>query len=138
MAFSYTLSTQIRKLVEIEPDAVALTTRFQSEHVVVGHVNEICRELAARVEALQIKVDKKRAIHNVVVEEENSIEHFAYMLHNNPKTIIEPWTGESSLPSLESDLASVMKNAEALWASIHNGEVSIMEDVYLTVVPWCL
>jgi hypothetical protein len=130
MASPHTLETQIRKLIEIEPDAVALTTRFQSEHVVVGRVKEICCELAVRVEALQIKVDKKRAIHSVVVEGEASIEHFAYMMHNNPKTIIEPHMWQSSLPSLESGLASILSHAEALWAAIHNGGVSLMEAIY--------
>jgi thiamine pyrophosphate-dependent acetolactate synthase large subunit-like protein len=53
---------QIRKLVEIQPDAVVVGTRFNADHTLLGHVDQVCQALSERVETLMVKVDKKRAI----------------------------------------------------------------------------
>ena len=103
-------------------------TRFQAEHTLVGNIEQICRDLASRVQLLQSKVDKKRRIQqSMKIEEEAMIEKFSYMMHNNPEVceVEGPEKKQLSLRRIVSDgLASVIKDAETLWKAIHNGEVS--------------
>lgn len=126
---------QIRKLIEIQPDAVAVTTRFQADHTLVGHIRDMCLELTSRVEALQMRAEKKRIVQSVVEEEQlfvksilrdretKTIEHFAYLLHNNPE-IVTTHERELTLPRIESEgLTSILEDAESLWDAIHGGEV---------------
>ena len=126
-AVSDTRHIKIRKVIEIEPDAVAVTTRFQAEHTVIGKVEEACRELALRVEALQVKMSRRRAISEIIDDEDALLEKFSYMMHNNPKAL-DASAGHhriSSIPRILSDgVKSVMKDADLLWNTIHNGDVS--------------
>lgn len=108
---------------------MAVTTRFQAEHTIVGNIEEICRDLASRVETLQVKVDKKRSIQQSMKVTESMIDQFGYMMHNNPEVIeVGGAKKRLSLTRIVSDgLANVIKDAESLWKAIHNGEVSRVE-----------
>jgi hypothetical protein len=114
-------------VVEIEPDALAVTTRFRATHTLVGDIEEICRDLTSRVETLEVKVEKKRSIQqSMKLDERAMIEKFGYMMHNNPGVV--ELAGPKKQPSLKrvvSDgIATMVKDSNALWRAIHNGEVS--------------
>jgi len=121
---------QIRKVVEIEPDAMGLSTRFEAEHTVVGNVAEACRELTIRVETLTTKRNKKEAIGNIQtstsenMELEKLVENFGYMMHNNPEAreIATPsHTRRLSLPILEEKPEDIVKDANQLWLTFQQG-----------------
>lgn len=119
-------------MIEIEPDAMAVSTRFQAEHTIVGNVEKICRELTSRVETLSIKVEKKRSIQqSMKLDEDKMIEKFGYMMHNNPEAVERVVTNKRqlSLKRIVSDgIASVVKDADSLWKAIHNGEWRKIQD----------
>ena len=115
-------------MIEIEPDAMAVSTRFQADHIIVGNIEKICRQLASQVEILQIKVDKKRSIQqSMQLDESKMMEKFSYMMHNNPTTVeIGTHTKHLSLTRIVSDgIKSVVNDADTLWNLIHEGEVSV-------------
>eukprot|EP00544_Gedaniella_sp_CCMP2646_P006832 CAMPEP_0202498330 /NCGR_PEP_ID=MMETSP1361-20130828/25672_1 /ASSEMBLY_ACC=CAM_ASM_000849 /TAXON_ID=210615 /ORGANISM="Staurosira complex sp., Strain CCMP2646" /LENGTH=592 /DNA_ID=CAMNT_0049130183 /DNA_START=171 /DNA_END=1949 /DNA_ORIENTATION=+ len=122
---------QIRKVIEIEPDAMACSTRFQADHTIVGDIEKICRQLASQIEILQIKVDKKRSIQQTMqLDESKMMEKFSYMMHNNP-TAVEIGTHKKqlSLSRIVSDgIKSVVKDADTLWKAIHEGEWRKIQD----------
>jgi thiamine pyrophosphate-dependent acetolactate synthase large subunit-like protein len=122
---------QIRKVIEIEPDAFGLSTRFTAEHSLVGNITEICMHLATKVEILRNKRKKKAEIAKAVIEkwkhQENTLVHprmnFDYMNYQNPNR--DSWKSQlsTSLPEID----SLTKDAERLWSAFHEGDVSILD-----------
>lgn len=115
-------------MVEIEPDALAVTTRFRATHTIAGDIEETCRGLTSRVETLEVKVNKKRSIQqSMKVDEEAMIEKFGYMMHNNPDVVELGSKKRPSLKRIVSDgISTMVKDSNALWRAIHDGEVSTM------------
>jgi acetolactate synthase-1/2/3 large subunit len=55
---------QIRKLIEIQPDALAVSTRYNADETLLGDITKICSQLTERVEAIAVRVEEKRAVLN--------------------------------------------------------------------------
>lgn len=120
-------------MIEIEPDALAISTRFQSEHTIVGNIEKICRELTTRVETLSNKVEKKRSIQqSMKIDEAKMIEKFGYMMHNNPEVVeLATHKKQLSLKRIVSDgIEKIVKDADYLWTAIHDGEVSALKHMH--------
>jgi thiamine pyrophosphate-dependent acetolactate synthase large subunit-like protein len=140
---------QIRKVVEIEPDAYGLSTRFEAEHTLVGPIAEICRDLALSAETKTVIRNRKKKVDDILnsmqhdsmdsmteTEEIKLIEKFAYMSHLNPSACVvhrqvsAADNGDASLPpafrrfSSIPNVKSIAKDATHLWDVFHTGNVS--------------
>jgi thiamine pyrophosphate-dependent acetolactate synthase large subunit-like protein len=132
---------QIRKLIEVQPDAVAVGTRYNAEHTLLGDIEKICKALTARAETLRIKVEKKRAIHSNRAMTEASLDDprrkmmlrasfndkFGYMAFNNPtagrqRSISGSFTTEVAVLDVEEEgVDKVLKASDELWDAMHVG-----------------
>lgn len=146
---------QIRKLIEVQPDAVAVGTRFNAEHTILGDTEKICRALTARVETFMVKVTKKRAIHydrmltssavrddprKKEMSRESFHDLFGYMAFNNPDAVRRrstsgTFTTELTLvPKLEEvGVDQVLKAADELWEAMHAGDWHKVSDMKMVV-----
>lgn len=118
---------QIRKVIEIEPDAFGLSTRFDAEHSLVGNVADVCRQLALRVEILTAKRNKKAAISESMRISSSNLSNsaidsshgnFDYMTFKNPmaKMVTTPTLQRSlSIPNVD----DIAKDAGKLWETFH-------------------
>jgi thiamine pyrophosphate-dependent acetolactate synthase large subunit-like protein len=122
---------QIRRVIEIEPDAFGLSTRFTAEHSLVGNIADICTQLTSKVEILRSKQKKKADIAKAILEtwkdQENTLVHprmnFDYMSYQNP---IRGLRNRQLLPS-PPEIDSLCRDAERLWSAFHEGDVSILD-----------
>lgn len=132
-----TAGLQIRNLIEIQPDAVAVGTRFNAQHTLLGDIEEICRALATQVESKMLKVNKKRAIrvdvgrlHDAYRHVRNSslTDQYGYMTFKNPKAIqrrrgTSDESVELTLPDLDAlGAEEILKRANDLWDAMHAGD----------------
>ena len=123
---------QIRKVIEIEPDAFGLSTRFDAEHSLVGNVADVCRQLALRVEILTAKRNKKAAISESMRISSSNLSNsaidsshgnFDYMTFKNPmaKMVTTPTLQRSlSIPNVD----DIAKDVGKLWETFHRRNVS--------------
>jgi thiamine pyrophosphate-dependent acetolactate synthase large subunit-like protein len=119
---------QIRKLIEIQPDAMAVGTRYNAEHTILGDIYEICTQLTERVETLSVKVEKKRnlvahqrdpnnGLHNH--RRENTLEEFGYAAFGNPDAVMDE-NEELTLPELkETGPDEMRRRTDRLWQAMH-------------------
>ena len=143
---------QIRKVVEIEPDALCVSTRFDAEHTIAGNIQDICLELAQRVETIYTKQARKEAIQGAIDENRKSFaaslqmdaiaDYMGYMVHNNPEAFAVEKPGHKrrvTAPVLEEMGAkNLLKDATRLWDMFQQRDVSIVSStVWITchVVP---
>lgn len=122
---------QIRRLIEIQPDAFAVSTRFEAEHTLMGgDITDILASLTSTVEGLMVRVDKKRRILTAKkpahMKHNSQIDQISYMCYNNPR--IEHRRSTTSdfkelfLPALEElGMDEFEKRADKLWAAMHEG-----------------
>jgi thiamine pyrophosphate-dependent acetolactate synthase large subunit-like protein len=114
---------QIRRVVEIEPDAFGLSTRFEAEHTLLGNVAEICKKLAVKVEVLAIKRDRKTEIQGYLNNSMSalSLQKFDYMAFHNPSAEVIEMPNlrrRSTIPNVE----ECIKDAQKLWKLFHKGD----------------
>lgn len=126
---------QIRKLVEIQPDAYAVSSRFCAEHTLLGDIPDILKKLTAKVETQLVRVSKKRALLKAKqqapkhVRDSSQADQVAYLMHNNPRTrrrfSVEDGSFELFLPGLD-DMGEeeFEKQTDHLWNAMHKGNVS--------------
>jgi thiamine pyrophosphate-dependent acetolactate synthase large subunit-like protein len=124
---------QIRKAVEIEPDAFGLSSRFDAEHTLVGNVAHVCQQLALRVETLTVKRNKKVAVRESINASTTNLNdygtyngHFDYMRFKNPTILDVTLEKQHPLPNIE----EIAKNADKLWQTFQNGDVSLINLLY--------
>lgn len=116
----------------MEPDAVAVSTRFNAEYTIVGNVNQACRALAARIRSVSAEVQKQRAKEDIKPplhhKLSKTLDHFSYMAHHSPDTQeLETPDGEKHLirPVMEDlGIEGLMDKSKILWDALHSGEVS--------------
>lgn len=132
---------QIRDVIEIEPDAMSVSTRFNAEATLIGDVGETCKQLTARVEALvkarQAEARKPRrsiSRSRQSMDPEQLKSMWDYMVHGNPDIIeVERETSmggsasgrghqrQLSLSVIERDNAKdLLEDTDALWQKIHS------------------
>mmetsp|Transcript_24438 Transcript_24438/g.57928 ORF Transcript_24438/g.57928 Transcript_24438/m.57928 type:complete len:445 (+) Transcript_24438:769-2103(+) len=98
---------QIRKVIEIEPDAYGLSTRFDADYTLVGNLAEICRDLAIKVETATTIRNRKAKVGKVIQsslkkyesdkddDDKNltmqplEFEKYDYMNHQKPEVVKE-------------------------------------------------
>jgi thiamine pyrophosphate-dependent acetolactate synthase large subunit-like protein len=123
---------QIRRVVEIEPDAFGLSTRFDAEHTLVGNVAAICGELALRVETLMTRRKKKAAVSESMRRSGlalngaagmNPRANFDYMTFKNPSAQLVTTPTNLLIPAVP-DVGDLAKDAAELWETFHEGCVS--------------
>ena len=122
---------QIRSVIEIEPDAFGLSTRFDAEHTLVGNVAVICSQLALRVETLMTRRKKKAAVTESMRRSGlalsfavgmNPRANFDYMTFKNPSARLV--TESNQLMPAVPDILDLAKDASKLWETFHEGSVS--------------
>jgi thiamine pyrophosphate-dependent acetolactate synthase large subunit-like protein len=145
---------QIRNVIEIEPDAYGLSTRFEAQHTLVGPIAQICRHLALRVETKTVIRNRKEKVDSILdsmkrfdsdatddnmteEEELRVIEKFSYMSHMNPTANVlhrRVFSGDdASIPpsfrrfSSIPNVKAIAKNADKLWDIFHAGNVSFIQ-----------
>jgi Thiamine pyrophosphate enzyme, central domain len=139
---------QIRKVVEIEPDAFGLSTRFDAEHTLVGNVADICKVLALKVETQTTIRNRKLKLANATPQtltdpddeaaESREVEKFQYMTFQNPNATVElsgpamrrlssiavvpppTLTRLTTVPNIKEFARDAMK----IWNAFHTGNVS--------------
>ena len=130
---------QVRKVLEIEPDALAVSTRFEAEHTIAGDIKHICLELANRVELINNRMARKESIKGAIDEKAASVQsslkmdqiadYVGYMVHNNPEAFAIEKPGHRrrvTAPFLEEKgVKNFMQDANRFWGVIHNSDVSI-------------
>jgi thiamine pyrophosphate-dependent acetolactate synthase large subunit-like protein len=132
---------QIRKVVEIEPDAYGLSTRYEAEHTLVGPISQICHDLALSVEtktAIRNRKVKVEAILKSMSHGENlneigeevaqQLDKFSYMAHLSPEALA-PSSDPSDPTSLQRfssvpNVQAFVKDSNRLWEMLHSGDVS--------------
>jgi thiamine pyrophosphate-dependent acetolactate synthase large subunit-like protein len=118
---------QIRKLVEIQPLAMDVSTRFHAEHTILGDIEDICVALTERVETIMVKVEKKRSQmrETILHRRSGNLDDFGYATFNNPNLAIGSEDAEVPLPKLVVELGTeeIRKRTDALWASMHASNV---------------
>ena len=113
---------QIRKLIEIQPDALVVGTRFNAEHTLLGDVHAVCRALTDRVETLMVKVGKKRLISSLPpplldgITRRTSKDQYDYMSYYNPNA------DELAADVEAIDESGVDADADRLWKAMHSGQ----------------
>jgi hypothetical protein len=115
----------------MEPDAVAVSTRFDAEHTIIGNIEQACRALAARIRVLSVVVEEKRTKQGVVPslhhQLSKTLDHFSYMAHHSPDTVeVELPDGDKLLtrPVMEDlGVKGLLDNSKILWDAFHAGEV---------------
>ena len=122
---------QIRKVIEIEPDAFGVTTRFEAEHTLVGPISETCRDLALSVETKTVIRNRKKKLEQVQEKlariddsdyeaEFRQIEKFSYMAHNNPRaTTYHHRRNSEGVNSISHRRFSSIPNVKALSQDSH-------------------
>lgn len=93
---------QVRKVVEIEPDAFGLTTRFDADYTLVGSITEICKDLAIKVEMETTIRNRKAQVGKVIslslhhhdseehaLKDATELDKYDYMVHQNPTAVKE-------------------------------------------------
>jgi thiamine pyrophosphate-dependent acetolactate synthase large subunit-like protein len=114
---------QIRKLIEIQPDALCVSTRYNADETLLGDITKICSQLTERVEAVMVRVEKKRAVLNskpkapAHTREISQIDQLAYMCFSNPNV-------EVFLPSLTMNQEEFSEQTDNLWGQMQTGNVS--------------
>jgi len=144
---------QIRSIVQIEPDAMALSTRFVAEHVIVGNIHQACTKLAAKCEFLEYKREKKEHIASSgkvsKFEDHKHIkfeDKFDYMFHNNSdtdhlnnnmdklaerrKSITMNGFGSVSFGNLSLKIDELCHNTDFLWKSFQKREWRTIEKIH--------
>jgi len=129
---------QIRRLIEIQPDAIAVGTRYNAENTILGDIGKICQALSTKVESLMVKVNKKRAIQSLS-KSDNLRERMANMMDQysswnfaNPSALQERSTSTESAGSKPPDLDELgakeaLKHADSLWDALHAGQWQKLE-----------
>lgn len=131
---------QIRRLVEIQPDAICVGTRYNAEHTLLGDVEAVVRRLASCVESTMIRVEKKRAILGAsdsklpkIVRQDSSSDRGSYLCYNNPKSRHRTSASgglELFVPKLDllgEDEFQLL--SDKLWKAMHNGAWKTLHSV---------
>jgi thiamine pyrophosphate-dependent acetolactate synthase large subunit-like protein len=128
---------QIRKLVEIQPDAIAVGTRFHAEWTLLGDLKSVVKDLTDAVEVLSVRVNKKRSIMIAREKKPNHVrgssafDEYAYGVYGNPKaqrrrSLKTQKSVTQLLPELkELGVEELDKRTTELWEHMRSGEVSI-------------
>jgi thiamine pyrophosphate-dependent acetolactate synthase large subunit-like protein len=129
-----TAGLQIRKLIEIQPDAVAVANRFNAEHTLLGEVYEVVQSLTEEVERLALKMKKKRDLRDASNQRRRLVQadHFAYMHYENPTFLNE--ASSRSIHVSDPDPLTVSKlstEADELWEAMHNGDWTKLQNTGL-------
>lgn len=122
---------QIRKIVEIEPNAICVNTRFNAEHTIVGNIAAICQELTKRVlELIAVKhgdhpphrTDGNTRQEGMSEEQVRSMwDYMAYRSPDSRKQLEEQgYVSQSRLTPSEKDDKDLLDDTDALWDHIHN------------------
>ncbi|KAL3938123.1 MAG: hypothetical protein SGARI_001870 [Bacillariaceae sp.] len=131
---------QIRRVIEIEPDAFGLTTRYNSTFSLVGPINNICSDLAISVETKLTIRNRKEKVGEILEsftkdyesqeEELRALEahdKFSYMAHGHPHAI-NPSDSDPFLPPSLRRFSSIpqvkqfQEKSEKLWNQFHNAD----------------
>ena len=120
---------QIRRVIEIEPDAFGLSTRFDAEHTLIGNVVDICRQLALRVETLVTKRKKTTAIVDSMRLSALALNvpNFDYMTFKNPNVTMVTTPTHTRHPTMP-DIDGLVEDAAKLWSAFHTGDVSCIHE----------
>jgi thiamine pyrophosphate-dependent acetolactate synthase large subunit-like protein len=135
---------QIRKVVEIEPDAFGISTRFEAEHTLVGPIDEICRDLALSVETKTVIRNRKEKVASAITssltllvdDDDDNIDgdvlkelefKFGYMSYMNPSAVPSTFPADaagapefrrySSVPNVK----TIAQDSTKLWDAFHSG-----------------
>jgi len=133
---------QIRKLIEIQPDAIAVGTRYTAEITLLCKMGQTVRKLTSAVESASGHVEKKRSILKVQqlqppkhVRRRSAADMSSYAAYNSPdankRRRLSTFSSASSIGdgSLLIDRLEAMgeegfqKYTDTLWAAMHNGKV---------------
>lgn len=132
---------QVRQVIEIEPDALCVSMRFNAEHTITGNITDICKELARLVEARNAKlgsdetdlaaVDAPESPFRSDLRMEEIADFMGPMVHNNPEAFIITSPGHRrriSAPVFEEKGAmSFLQDSYRLWDIFHSGDVRMFE-----------
>lgn len=139
---------QIRRCIEIQPDALAAGTRYQAEHTLLGDLKTIIDKLADRVQASNVLSEKKRRLSTSSEKSRGKTSHHvrhrssmvadhtsSYLTYNNPKahrrfTSVNQGTVEMFLPQFDGPRQEddFSKRCDELWDAMHKSNVSAMFD----------
>ena len=145
---------QIRKLIEIQPDAIAVGTRFHADFTLLGQVDQVIRDLTARVELVSVRVNKKRDILEITTRKKPShmkhvsiSEQLGYMTFKNPsaqKTAqcvappsdqslsFEPSSLDFKIPTIsEWQEDEIEETTDQMWNRMAAGEVIFCHALYM-------
>lgn len=145
---------QVRHIIEIEPDSRGLSTRFVSEHAIIGNMHEACVKLAEKCEFLNFKREKEENISSYrhdrkglkfEVHENLSTEgKFHYMRHQSirfargfdvakleDRRVSEAISEVSIDDSVDvTQLDSLSHNTEFLWNAFHKGKWRTIDRIH--------
>ena len=138
---------QVRSLIEVEPDAMALTTRFVSDHSIVGNLNEACTKLAEKCEFLSFKRGKEEKLisstksirRKSIFEDHRHVspsDKFQYMSHqsvnfNSIKLNASGFRQSLIANEPEKTIDELCDSADDLWDTFHKEKVCC---IYLHVM----
>jgi thiamine pyrophosphate-dependent acetolactate synthase large subunit-like protein len=137
---------QIRRCIEIQPDALATGTRYQAEHTLLGDMAAVIERLTKCVQESTVRAEKKRRLsegakhktprHSRHRSEMVGDDASSYLTFNNPmarrrSTSVDRGTVEMFLPHLDEahQEDEFAKSCEELWNAMHSGNVR---------KSWCL
>jgi thiamine pyrophosphate-dependent acetolactate synthase large subunit-like protein len=103
---------QIRSVIEIEPDAFGLSTRFDAEHTLVGNVAAVTESMRRSGLALNFAAGM------------NPRANFDYMTFKNPSARLVTATNQLVPAVPNPDILDRAKDASKLWETFHEGCVS--------------
>lgn len=128
---------QIRKIIEMEADAVCVNTRYTADQTIVGDIFCACQELTKRVTKLATERANKpvakmtEALESMSQEEANAElrEFWNYLMHGRNLQEEEDGNTESgtkdiSLPKGMS-MKDLFENTDSMWEAIQTKKVSI-------------
>lgn len=128
---------QIRKIIEIEPDAVCVNTRYNAEHTIVGDILTACQELSKRVNKLTKErahkpISKLNSLESMSEDDMNveMREYWSYMMRS--RTLDEKGNDSNnsddpkrklSLPQGK-NMTDFFEDTDTLWADIQSKKVT--------------
>lgn len=120
-----TAGLQIRRLVEIQPDALAVSSRYNADHTLLGNVHDVVTLLTEEVERISLKVQKKRALEKgrKRCHRKSGTDQFSYMNHEKPESF-----RLSQEEDEETMVQKLTSKADQLWDAMHGGNWVKLQD----------
>jgi thiamine pyrophosphate-dependent acetolactate synthase large subunit-like protein len=136
---------QIRRCIEIQPDALATGTRYQADHTLLGDLKTIIDKLSNCMLASNVLSEKKRRLCHPSESSHGKTSHHSrhrttmvaddtssYLTFNNPKahrrfTSVYQGTAEMFLPQLDEPHQedNFRRVSDELWHAMHKGNVRV-------------